>query len=124
MQTSTLRLRSIAWGHRLMPAAIALGVGLVLVLGFAQTTTAQSGSAQSDGPLNFGNNFFVTGDYVVAGAYGLGVNAPAANGFATGTITIPDANPGITGTKSVPAGAQIVAALFYWQTVEKSNQLG
>ncbi len=122
MRTTIPTLGAISWGRRPMPAAVALG--LLLVLGSAQTTTAQSGSAQSDGPLNFGNNFFVTGDYVVAGAYGLGVNAPAANGFATGTITIPDANPGITGTKSVPAGAQIVAALFYWQTVEKSNQLG
>jgi hypothetical protein len=86
---------------------------------------AQSVLAQSpDGPLTFGNNFFVTGDYVVAGAQGLGVNAPATNGFATGIITIPDGNPGITGTTAVPAGAQIVTALLYWQTIEKSNQLG
>src|SRR5260370_38026873 len=88
--------------RRLMPAPIALGLVLVLVFGLAQ-----SGSAQSDGPLSFGNNFFVTGDYVVAGARGLSVNAPAANGFATGTITIPDTNPGINRTSQVPTGDPI-----------------
>jgi len=60
---------TISWGRRLMPAAIALGLALMLVLGFAQTAGAQSNSAASaNGPLTFGNNFFVTGDYVVAGA--------------------------------------------------------
>ncbi len=113
----------ISWGRRLMPATAALG--LLMVLGFAQ-----SSSAQSDPPLTFGNNFLVTGDFVVAGANGLNVNV--ANGFATGTITIPDPNPGIqpgitstcvingiTRLNCVPAGAEIVAALLYWQTVEK-----
>ncbi|PYT49156.1 MAG: hypothetical protein DMG43_16235, partial [Acidobacteria bacterium] len=101
-----------------MPAAAALG--LLLLLGFAQSGFAQS----TNGPLTFGNNFFVTGDYVVAGAYGL--NKQAKNGFATGTINVPDKdpitgtmNPGISGTTSVPAGADILAALLYWQTVEK-----
>jgi hypothetical protein len=115
-----------------MPVAIALGLLLVLVFAFAHRAAAQSASAQSNvNPLTFGNNFFVTGDYVVAGAYGLGANAPAVNGFATGTINVPDKdpvtgkmNPGITGVTSVPAGAEIVAALLYWQTVEKSTQLG
>jgi hypothetical protein len=117
MQTSTLRLRGVAWGRRVVPATIALG--LLLVLGLAQT-----GFAQSDPPLNFGNNFFVTGDYVVAGAQGMTTNFDFNNGLAIGTITVPDPNPGIkpsiiTGTNSVPTGAQIVAAILYWQTVEK-----
>jgi len=110
-----------------MPRTIALG--LLLVFGFAQIAAAQSGAASStNGPLTFGNNFFVTGDYVVAGAYNMNVNI--ANGFATGTINVPDKNPatgkpnpGITGATSVPAGAQIVAALLYWQTVEKNTVL-
>src|ERR1700688_856338 len=90
----------------------------LLLLLASLSTAAQSGFAQStDGPLNFGNNYFVTGDYVVGGAQGINVNM--ANGYTVGTITIPDTNPGITGTKSVPPGAQIVAALLYWQTVEK-----
>src|SRR5258708_1298391 len=128
MQTSTLRLCSVAWGHRVMGATIALG--LLLVFGFAQTAVAQSSAAASSTPLTFGNNFFVTADYVVAGARGMNTNM--SNGSATGTINVPDANPGIqpgvtntcviNGVKKVncvPAGAQIVAALLYWQTVEK-----
>ena len=81
---------------------------------FSTLTFAQS-------PLNFGNNFFVTGDYLVAGAYGMNTNFTTINGvtYAVGTISVPDANPGITGTKWVPPGGQIVAALLYWQTVEK-----
>lgn len=39
--------------------------------------------------------------------------------YAVGTISVPDSNPGIQGVKQVPKGAQIVAALLYWQTVEK-----
>jgi hypothetical protein len=89
----------------------------------------QLGVAQSDPPLVFGTNYHVTGDYVVAGAYGMTTNI--ANGFATGTINVPDknpatgmGNPGLTGATSVPTGAQIVAALLYWQTVEKNTALG
>jgi hypothetical protein len=129
MQAGTLRLRRVGWGHRLMSATMALG--FLLVLGFAQPAAAQSGAAQSaNSPLTFGNNFFVTGDYVVGGAQGL--NNHLVNGFGTGTITIPDTNPGIqpgststcviggkAHTNCVPAGAQIIAALLYWQTVEK-----
>jgi len=83
-------------------------------------TAAQSAFAQSP-PLNFVNNFFVTGDYVVAGAYGMNTNFKTTSGvsYAVGTISVPDNNPGIAGTNQVPTGAQIVAALLYWQTVEK-----
>jgi 6-phosphogluconolactonase len=96
---------------------------LFLLLGLL-STTAQSSFAQSDPPLTFGNNFFVTGDYVVAGAQGMTTNFDSNNGLAIGKITVPDPNPGIkpsliTGTNSVPTGAQIVAAILYWQTVEK-----
>ena len=80
-------------------------------------------------PINFGNNFFVTGDYLVSGAYGMTSNFKTINGvsYAVGTINVPDANsngvanPGITGVTSVPVGGQIVAALLYWQTVEKTG---
>jgi hypothetical protein len=48
------------------------------------------------------------------------MNVDVANGYATGTITVPDVNPGITGAKFVPAGAEVVAAVLYWQTVEKA----
>src|SRR5579859_6006004 len=108
--------RSISSRRRFLSASMA--ITLVLMLGFAKWAAAQSVSAPV-APLTFGNNFFVTGDYIVGGAQGM--NSHMSNGFATGTITIPDANPGITGAKSVPPGAQIIAALLYWQTVEKST---
>lgn len=92
---------------------------LLILVGLFLTAT-QSGFAQTtNGPLNFGNNYFVTGDYVVGGAQGMTVNI--ANGYSAGTITIPDANPGITGAKAIPPGAEVVAALLYWQTIEKSS---
>jgi hypothetical protein len=96
------------------------------LLGLLSTPTqsgfAQNAAAPDPPPLSFGNNIFVTGDYVVAGAQGMASHL--SNGFATGTITLPDTNPGITGTKQVPAGAQIVGALLYWQSVEKVGQPG
>jgi len=94
---------------RLLPFLVLLGV--LPTVGFAQ----------SPAPLNFGNNFFVTGDYIVAGANGMTTQFTTINGitYAVGTISVPDSNPGITGTTQVPKGAQIVAALLYWQTVEK-----
>jgi hypothetical protein len=94
----------LLWGWLLMVGPLAL----------AQTPGA---------PLNFGNNFFVTGDYVVAGAYGMNTNFAVINkvSYTTGIISVPDVNPGITGVKQVPKGAQIVAALLYWQTIEKSG---
>src|ERR1700719_510159 len=90
----------------------------VITLGLL-TLFASWGQAASAGtpPLNFFKNYFVTGDYVVGGVglRGLG----DSTGFATGTISIPDAKqPNAT---SVPAGADIVAAYLYWQTVEKSQ---
>ena len=35
------------------------------------TAFPQVSFAQGDPPLNFGNNFFVAGDYIVAGAQGI-----------------------------------------------------
>lgn len=107
---NSLRRRSIA--------AFAMLAALPLVFLFAQPAAAQNGTAQScTTPLCLSNNYFVTGDYVVGGVglRGLG----GANGLATGTINIPDkVQPNAT---SVPAGADIVAAFLYWQTVESSQ---
>lgn len=91
------------------------------LLGLLSLAT-QPGFAQSP-PLNLGNNFFVTGDYIVAGAYGINTNFTKINGvsYTTGVISVPDPNPGITGANQVPKGAQIVAALLYWQTIEKAG---
>jgi parallel beta-helix repeat protein len=120
MRNTIPTLGAITCGRRLMPATAALGLLLAVV--FAQPGFAQSASA-SDPPLNFGNNYFVRGDYVVAGAYGM--TSHLVQGFATGTINIPDTqNKGITGQNQVPAGAEVIAAVLYWQTAEKVGQLG
>src|SRR5215469_12419655 len=88
------------------------GVGSALLsIGFEQ-----SGFAQATPPLNFSNNYFVTGDYVVAG---VGLRGLGANGFATKQFTMPDANS--VPAAGVPQGAEIVAARLYWQTVESSQ---
>ena len=73
----------------------------------------------AQGPLNFGDNSFVTGDYVVAGAYGMTTHF--SNGYAVGTFSIPDPNPGIDANTLVPPGAEVVAAILYWQTVENAG---
>ena len=104
-----------------------LSCSSVLLAGFACATILSVASfAQSNPPLNFSNNFFVTGDYLVAGAYGMNTNFTKINGasYTTGVISVPDPNPGITGANQVPKGAQIVAALLYWQTIEKAGVAG
>ena len=99
-------------------------VRLLLFVGFIVTAT-HLGLAQKglQNPLNFGNNFFVTGDYVVAGAYGMNTTFQTINGtsYTVGAISVPDGNPGITGARWVPNGAQVVTALLYWQTVEMTG---
>ena len=52
----------------------------------------------------------MTGDYVAAG---VGLQHTGVNGFATGTITIDPSQ--------IPAGAEIVAAYLYWQTISSSG---
>lgn len=114
MLTTALAQRASSWMYRIVVVASTL---TILFL-FAQTTKAQNAPAQVClTPLCLSNNYFVTGDYVVGGVglRGLG----GANGLATGTINIPDqVQPNAT---SVPAGADIVAAFLYWQTVESSQ---
>src|SRR3989442_1402221 len=75
---------------------------LFLLLGLLSTPTqsgfAQNAAAPDPPPLNFGNNFFVTGDYAVGGVSLIG---KSSSGFATGTISIGgDTNPGVAGTNS------------------------
>ena len=87
------------------------GFVFLLLLGFGQ-----SGLAQAAPPLNFENNYFVTGDYVVAG---VGLRGLGVNGFATKKFTMPDANS--VPSTGVPSGADIVAAFLFWQSVESSQ---
>ena len=110
MQTTVKTLRTFLLVCR--PARATIALGLLLILGFAH-----SGLAQTTPPLNFGNNYFVTGDYVVAG---VGLRGLGVNGFATKQFTMPDPINSVPST-GVPAGAEIVAALLYWETVESSQ---
>ena len=71
--------------------------------------------AQSQGALNFFKNYFVTGDYVVKGVglRGTGTLDPATNEkLATGTISM----------AGVPDGADVLAAILYWQAMESDPQ--
>ncbi len=109
MQTAVQTLRTLLLACR--PARATTTLGLLLILAFAQ-----SGFAQQTTPLNFENNYFVTGDYVVAG---VGLRGLGVNGFATQQFTMPDANS--VPATGVPQGADIVAAFLYWETVESSQ---
>jgi hypothetical protein len=104
-------LRSPRW-----VALAPITVGLLLTAGFPRSAKAQNGI----NPLNIFQNYFVTGDYVVAG---WSKGAPDGSGYAPGTISIPDtlqpAQDGVPAT--VPKGADIVAAYLYWATVEGSQ---
>ncbi|HEX6803582.1 MAG TPA: Ig-like domain repeat protein [Terriglobales bacterium] len=106
------------------PASLKQRLRIFVLLGMlpAVSLLARPQNAPATPPLNFGNNFFVTGDYIVAGAYNMTSKFQTINGvsYAIGTISVPDSkNTGIQGVKQVPQGGQIVAALLYWQTVEK-----
>ena len=83
-----------------MKLSVNHALAVVLVAIFARVACA--GDA-----LSFFNNWFVTGDYAVAG---VGLRGAGVNGWATGTINM-------TG---VPTGADPIAAFLYWSTVETS----
>jgi hypothetical protein len=92
-----------------------VGFGLLGLLVMAPLFAAAQAPPPDD--LGFYRNYFVTGDYIT-GSVGLRGRGDAS-GFATGTISIPD--PNSVPSTGVPAGADIVAAFLYWQTVEKSQ---
>lgn len=86
-------------------------------LGSAVNLMIASGQAPAPAPspLTLENNYFVTGDFASAGVTLKG--APAANGVATGTITIPDRTTCNCG-QGVPDGADIVDGYLYWTALE------
>jgi hypothetical protein len=79
-------------------------------LGLCLSILLASAASASDS-LTFFNNWFVTGDYAVAG---VGLKGTGVGGWATGKINM-------TG---VPTGAQPIAAFLYWSTVEPSSTPG
>jgi len=106
---------------------LAFTAAILLVTAFSRTSFAQTTQV----PPTIFKNYFVTGDYVVSGWE----ERSSANGFATGTISVPDCKQAraITGqllgcpqtpqTLPIPTGADIVAAYFYWATVEGNQTL-
>ena len=116
MQITVQGLRANSSARRSIRAMVALG--LMLMLG-----CVESGLAQTP-PLNIFKNYFVTGDYVVAGWV---PGSPNVGGYAPGTISFPDTRQSgalvgsPVGPTSVPKGADIVAAYLYWATVEAST---
>ena len=114
-------------------AALRIATGGVLLLFFILASGMSLLAQTTTNPLSFENNYFVTGDYVVAGWTNKQVSPNHAN-YAIGTISVPDTlqqnavtaggQPQPAVQYSVPAGADIVAAVLYWQTVEKSSSAG
>ena len=78
-------------------------------------------------PLRYFKNYFVTGDYAVAG---VGLRGTGVNGFATGTINMTAVPCGATSAAVIPAvgpcdgnhtvPGDAVAAFLYWETEEKT----
>ncbi len=68
-------------------------------------------------PLTFENNYFLTGDYASAGVT---LRGTGVNGFATGTINIPDSST-TSGNQGVPDGADIIDGFLYWETLENTT---
>ena len=89
-------VRSGAWFRNV---AAVLSVSLMLM------SSPQRGQAQAADALPFSKGFLLTGSYVVGG---VDLNPQAVDhGFLTGTIPM----------SGVPAGAEVVAAYLYWETI-------
>ena len=86
-----------------------VGAALLAAALLGRPAHAGGGGDASDG-LGYFKNYFVTGDYVAAG---VGLQRTGVNGFATGTITIDPSQ--------IPAGAELLAAYLYWQTISTSG---
>src|SRR5439155_25218854 len=111
----TMLLRLFTQKNRAVGMLTVVQLAVVFFLVVSSTLPALAQQPLGDKPFT---NYFVTGDYVVGGWK----EVSSANGFATGTISIPDSQ-NQPNAGSVPAGADIVAAYLYWGTVEGSQTL-
>ena len=91
--------------------------GTQVAVGSTVNLLVSSGSTQtpSPNPLVLENNYFVTGDYVSAGVT---LRATGVSGLATGNINIPSYTQ--NATEGVPAGADVVDAFLYWESIENT----
>jgi hypothetical protein len=132
-QGAMYRVSRTAFSAGLTSTVVAVVLAVALVTSLAQPAFAQT---KTD-PLGYFKNYFLTGgDYVVGGwqknsqtvtfqTVTLPINNTATQvPYLTGTLAIPDQRQPLFGVQSqgVPAGADIVAAFLYWQTVESTSQ--
>jgi hypothetical protein len=91
--------------------------GLVAML-VGQYIVSPVTARQATDDLKFFKNFFVTGDYYVAG---VGLRDRGVGGFSSGSINIPADNPLTPAREGVPRGADMLAAYLYWQVVSRTG---
>ena len=116
MKTIRPALGAVLGSRHLLRGAVV--IALLVLFG-----SASNGFAQTSLPLGLSNNYMVTGDYVVGGWTKTGSISVGGTLMSTGTIPIPDpvAYGSLIYEQQVPAGADIVAAFLYWQSVENSG---
>jgi len=103
-------------------SVVVFGLGLLAL--FVPAARAQT--VVSQGPLNYFQNYFVTGDYVVGGVGGLstlGPNPTATINFSgVPCISGPGLFAGVVPcTAKGAAPADIIAAFLYWETIEPTS---
>src|SRR5690242_4176497 len=81
-----------------------------LAVGALLAAVLSTHPARAQNALGYFKNYILTGDYL---AVGIGLQHTGVNGFANGTLTIDPAQ--------IPAGAEVVAAYLYWQTISSSG---
>ena len=103
-------------------SAIVFGLGLLAL--FVPAMQAQT--VVSQGPLNYFQNYFVTGDYAVAGVGGLSPTNPNPTATINFSGVPCTSGPGLlasvvpcTAKGAVPA--DIIAAFLYWETIEPTS---
>ena len=111
LASSEKRARLPLQSARTLVADKLLGKQALFISLLLLTLNVQSGQAAD--ALQFFKNYFLTGDYSVAG---VGVTGTGVNGFATGVIDMSGAN--------IPDTADILGAFLSWETVETSQNPG
>src|SRR5580704_9899262 len=113
------RGRRFPWSR----SAIVFGLGLLAL--FVPAMQAQT--VVSQGPLNYFQNYFVTGDYAVAGVGGLSPTNPNPTATINFSGVPCTSGPGLlasvvpcTAKGAVPA--DIIAAFLYWETIEPTSE--
>ncbi len=102
-------------------SAIVFGLGLLALL----VPAAPAQTVVSQGPLNYFQNYFVTGDYAVGGVGGLSTKGQNPTAIIPALSVPCTTGPGLSAsvvpcTAKGALPADIIAAFLYWQTTETS----